>query len=101
MDQDTQAMANSFNIGATIDDGAGTNTYKFVHHMRSAIYSSVGAAHDTGAYWALDPYPGDWDAGTHTTQGSVVQVAHHNSATGQPAVADLNVVNVIVFGDLA
>jgi hypothetical protein len=99
--QDDQTVHKSFNISGTTDDGAGTNSYTFTNNMADAEWLSVGASHDTGAYWGVDPYPGDPDAANHQTTGSVLQVAHHNSATGQPAVADLNIVNLVAFGDVA
>lgn len=99
--QDDQTIHKSFNISGTTDDAAGTNSYTFTNNMADAEWLSVGAAQDTGAYWGLDPYPGDPDQATHQTSGSLTQVARHSNATGQPEVADLNVVNLVAFGDVA
>jgi len=99
--QDDQTTHKSFNISGTTDDSAGTNTYTFTNNMADAEWLTVGAAQDTGAYWGLDPFPGDPDLASHQTRGSVTQVARHSSATGQPEVADLNVVNIVAFGDVA
>ena len=99
--QDDQTTHKSLNISGTTDDGAGTNTYSYTNNMADAEYLSVGASHNTGEYWGVDPYPGDPDAASHQTGSSVLQVAHINSGTGLPAVADLNIVNIVVFGDVA
>ena len=55
--QDDQTVHKSFNISGTTDDGAGTNSYTFTNNMADDVWLSVGAAHDTGAYWGVDPYP--------------------------------------------
>jgi hypothetical protein len=99
--QDDQTTHKSFNISGITDYAAGTNSYTFTNNMVDDVWLSVGSAQDTGAFWAMSPYPGDPDVASHLTSGSLTQVAHHNSATGQPAVADLNIVNLVVFGDLA
>ena len=99
--QDDQTTHKSLNISGITDGGAGTNSYTFTNNMADAEWLSVGACHDTGIYWGVDPYPGDPDAGTHLTTGSITQVAHFNSGSALPAVADLNIVNLVVFGDVA
>jgi hypothetical protein len=99
--QDDQTTHKSFNISGITDAGAGTNSYTFTNNMADDVWLTVGASQDTGAYWTPCPYPGDPDIATHLTSGGVTQVAHINSGTTLPAVADLNIVNVVVFGDLA
>ena len=99
--QDDQTTHKSFNISGISDDGAGTNTYTFTNNMADAEWLSVGAAQDTGAYWGFDPYPGDPDQSHHQTSGSLTQVARQSSHTALPEIADLNVVNLVVFGDVA
>ena len=98
--QDDQTTHKSFNISGTTDDGAGTNSYTFTNNMSDDVWLSVGSSHDTGAYWSPCPYPGDPDIASHQTSGSILQVAHINSGTALPAVADLNIVNLVVFGDI-
>lgn len=99
--QDDQTTHKSFNISGITDYAAGTNSYTFTNNMVDDVWLSVGTAQDTGAFWAPCPYPGDPDLASHLTSGSLIQVAHHNSGTTLPAVADLNIVNLVVFGDLA
>tara|TARA_A100001388_G_C28561316_1_gene399722 strand:+ start:197 stop:577 length:381 start_codon:yes stop_codon:yes gene_type:complete len=99
--QDDQTTHKSFNISGTTDDGAGTNSYTFTNNMADDVWLSVGAAQDTGNYWGFDPYPGDPDVASHQTSGSLLQVARQSSHTTLPEVADLNIVNLVVFGDVA
>jgi len=99
--QDDQTVHKSFNISGTTDDGAGTNSFTFTNNMADAEWLSVGAAQDTGAYWGLDPYPGDPDQASHLTSGGLTQVARQSSHTALPEVADLNIVNLVAFGDVA
>ena len=99
--QDDQTVHKSFNISGTTDAGAGTNSYTFTNSMADDVWLTVGASQDTGSFWTPCPYPGDPDIASHLTSGGVTQVAHINSGTTLPAVADVNIVNVVVFGDLA
>ena len=99
--QDDQTTHKSFNISGITDDSAGTNTYTFTNNMGDDEWLSVGASQDVGAYWSPCPYPGDPDQASHQTSGSVIQVARISSHTALPEIADLNIVNLVVFGDLA
>jgi len=98
--QDDQTVHKSFNISGITDTSTGTNTYTFTNNMADDVWLSVGATQDTGSFWAPCPYPGDPDIASHLTSGGVTQVAHINSGTTLPTVADLNIVNLVVFGDI-
>ena len=97
MDQiGTQAIHGSFNIASTTDTATGRTEFTFTNNYSDVNYCGTAASHYSGVASHASPYPGDPDASTHTTSGTLVLC--YQNASG---AADASVVNWHGMGDLA